>query len=140
MRVCQFRHGKELRILLHQPACTPTSTCCGLQQFKGRRVGNSCISCAPVVYSPWRLPLQKRFRIIEIWTADALPHGQTIYAQTKTSKTRNALITKELVRPSGFEPPTFCSGGKRSIQLSYGRIVQPYPIVCSEGQERQTGS
>ena len=29
---------------------------------------------------------------------------------------------KDLVRPRGFEPLASCSGGKRSIQLSYGRI------------------
>ena len=32
-----------------------------------------------------------------------------------------ALHGKEMVRPERFELPTCCSGGNRSIQLSYGR-------------------
>src|SRR6266576_2994796 len=33
---------------------------------------------------------------------------------------------RDLVRPERFELPTCCSGGNRSIQLSYGRVSPVY--------------
>ena len=37
-----------------------------------------------------------------------------------------ATIGGKLVRPERFELPTYCSGGNRSIQLSYGRDLANY--------------
>jgi hypothetical protein len=48
--------------------------------------------------------------------------------RTKETRERSRLETnlQQMVRPERFELPASSSGGKRSIQLSYGRVTSVY--------------
>src|SRR5690349_8550610 len=58
------------------------------------------------------------------WTEKGRARGQT-ETGVRSGFCMSLVLQGKLVRPRGFEPLTSCSGGKRSIQLSYGR-TQPH--------------
>ena len=88
------------------------------------RRGKRCSKCHSL--PQWTL-LTPMDRMDATWTKRTINGQKTGRARGQTgngirSRRHICLVLKgELVRPRGFEPLTSCSGGKRSIQLSYGR-------------------
>ena len=52
---------------------------------------------------------------------------------------REHFTVRARVRPAGFEPATSCSGGMRSIQLSYGRLEDDQVRQTSISVKESTG-
>jgi hypothetical protein len=64
--------------------------------------------------SIWRLGCSNRSKI---------PSAQKCYLCLRyVVKDLFGLYNSEMARPEGFEPPTLCLEGRRSFQLSYGRM------------------
>ena len=44
---------------------------------------------------------------------------------------------KKVVHPLGFEPKTLALEGRCSIQLSYGRVIEPFDYLTEDGDHLQ---
>ena len=49
-------------------------------------------------------------------------------------------LSKKVVHPAGLEPTTYCSGGSRSIQMSYGCILSGVNLFAGKPWRTRWGA
>ncbi len=140
----QLEQGRDVELLGRDVAKAGVAEI----QHQGRRIGGKARRQPGVVVEKLELeaaqPLQRRAhrrvgRLILLVVALAalgeigqpriagedteLQHASPTQTRAQARKLRSFRTDRRLARTAGLEPATSCSGGKRSIQLSYARVA-----------------
>lgn len=65
-----------------------------------------------------------------IFSAEIANKKNSILFPVRTGLRNMFGSTQKVVHPAGLEPTTYCSGGSRSIQMSYGCILSGVIFTC----------
>ena len=82
------------------------------------------IAMLPLIYTPFgkkQASFGDSSRFLWLFPVFAVPSSVSRNRKTPClALCENGVVSSKLVHPAGLEPTTYCSGGSRSIQMSYG--------------------